>query len=138
MGQVVCTPIHLSITVVKWTWSFEAWQTALACIPAQDPTAAQTALQAKFREGLKLSKAAKANPPPPQPSRLVAVPVGRVNEGLVQMPWVRAAALEKEILAAQEESSAIIILFSSRAGGFHFPPCAHSRGPRHSKKASRV
>ncbi|KAJ7024390.1 hypothetical protein C8F04DRAFT_161168 [Mycena alexandri] len=97
-----------------WDKCFEAWQTALACIPAQDPTAAQTALQAKFREGLKLSKAAKANPPPPQPSRLVAVPVGRVNEGLVQMPWVRAAALEKEILAAQEESSAIIILFSSR------------------------
>ncbi|KAJ6523560.1 hypothetical protein B0H19DRAFT_972766 [Mycena capillaripes] len=92
-----------------------AWEAALACIPSQDLTSGQKALQAQFREGLKASKAAKANPPPS--TRLVAVTVGKKNgskNSIRKMPWLRAAALEKKALAAQEHSSVIVLLYASR------------------------
>ncbi|KAF7337581.1 Small glutamine-rich tetratricopeptide repeat-containing protein beta [Mycena sanguinolenta] len=94
-----------------WEKCFAAWDSALACIPSQDLTAAQKALQAQLQDGIKASKAAKARPPPP--SRLVAVPTGR-NGNTKKMPWARAAALEKKILASQKDSSAIVILYASR------------------------
>ncbi|KAJ6623068.1 hypothetical protein B0H10DRAFT_2011004 [Mycena sp. CBHHK59/15] len=94
-----------------WAKCFDAWESALACIPSQDLTPSQKALKGQFREGLKASKLAEANPPPP--SRLVAVPAGR-RGNMANLPWVRAAKLEKKILAAQEQSSAIIILYASR------------------------
>ncbi|KAJ6520220.1 hypothetical protein C8R45DRAFT_954328 [Mycena sanguinolenta] len=94
-----------------WEKCFAAWDSALACIPSQDLTAAQKALQAQLQDGIKASKAAKAKPPPP--SRLVAVPTGR-NGSTKQMPWARAAALEKKILASQKDSSAIVLLYASR------------------------
>ncbi|KAF8215758.1 hypothetical protein K438DRAFT_1704631 [Mycena galopus ATCC 62051] len=95
-----------------WDKCFNAWDAALACMPSQDLTPAQKALQAQLRDGVKASKAAKAKPPPP--SRLVAVPIGRNEKGKRTMPWVRAAALEKKILAAQKDSSAIVLLYASR------------------------
>ncbi|KAJ7109813.1 hypothetical protein C8R44DRAFT_263390 [Mycena epipterygia] len=95
-----------------WDKCFAAWDAALACIPSQDLTSGQKALQTQFREGIKASKAAKANPPPP--SRLVAVPVGRNSNNIRNMPWVRAAALEKKHLVAPELSSAIVLLYASR------------------------
>ncbi|KAJ7508704.1 TPR-like protein [Mycena galericulata] len=97
-----------------WDKCFGAWESALACIPSQDLTTGQKKLQAQFREGLKASKTAKANPPPP--SRIVALPVGRKGKAssMDRMPWARAAALEKKIIATQEDSSAIIILYASR------------------------
>ncbi|KAJ7492235.1 hypothetical protein FB451DRAFT_1021432 [Mycena latifolia] len=95
---------------------FDAWETALACIPSQDLTSGQKALQAQFREGLKASKVAKANPP--APSRLIAVPIGRAKNDIRKMPWVRAAALEKKVLAAQDLSSAIVLLYASRVRKF--------------------
>ncbi|KAJ7116811.1 hypothetical protein C8R43DRAFT_902312, partial [Mycena crocata] len=87
---------------------FDAWNAALACIPSQDLTSGQKALQAQFREGLKASKAAKANPPPP--SRVVAVPAGRNNKNIRNMPWARAAALK----TVHEDSSAIMLLYASK------------------------
>ncbi|KAJ6601430.1 hypothetical protein DFH09DRAFT_1490793, partial [Mycena vulgaris] len=95
-----------------WDKCINAWETALSCIPSQDLTSGQKALQGQFREGLKASKAAKANPPPP--SRLVGVPLGRGKNDIRKMPWVRAAALEKKVLATQKQSSAIVLLYASR------------------------
>ncbi|KAJ7755028.1 hypothetical protein DFH07DRAFT_822661 [Mycena maculata] len=90
-----------------WDKCFGAWDSALACIPSQDLTDSQKALKAQFLEGVKASKTAKANPPPP--SRLVAVPVGHKGNPMKKMPWARAEAL-KEI---EEDSSAVIILYAS-------------------------
>ncbi|KAJ7193970.1 hypothetical protein GGX14DRAFT_477098 [Mycena pura] len=95
-----------------WDKCFDAWDAALACIPSQDLTPAQKALQAQLRDGVKASKSAKANPPPP--SRIVAVPTGRNKNAINKMPWARAAALEKKALVAEELSSAIVILYASR------------------------
>ncbi|KAJ7361328.1 hypothetical protein DFH08DRAFT_768216 [Mycena albidolilacea] len=95
-----------------WDKCFAAWDTALACIPSQDLTPVQKALQAQLKEGLKASKLAKAKPPPP--SRIVAVSTGRKGNGIKNMPWVRAAALEKKLLAAEELSSGVVLLYASR------------------------
>ncbi|KAJ7651524.1 hypothetical protein DFH06DRAFT_995832 [Mycena polygramma] len=103
---------------------FDAWEAAFASLPSQDLTAGQKALQAQFQDGLKASKAAEAKPPPP--TRLVAVAVGRNGHrnAIGKMPWVRAAALEKKVLAAQQHSSVIVLLYASRVNSLIHPTCS--------------
>ncbi|KAK7063882.1 TPR-region domain-containing protein [Favolaschia claudopus] len=97
-----------------WDQCFSAWDTALACIPSQDLTDAQKALQAQLQEGLKASKAAQSKPVPRD--RIVEIPTAGSGgrNAMNKMPWTRAAAMEKKIIAEDLDSSAIIILYASR------------------------
>jgi hypothetical protein len=102
-----------------WDKSVDAWENALSSLPSeQNLTPAQIVLKAQYEAGLKTAQDGKAQPPPTDK----IIELASSPEGIAMMPWIRALAMEKELVEKRDSNSSVRILFFDTFGFSHSCP----------------
>jgi hypothetical protein len=103
--------LHDIQALANWEVCMNAWETALSCLPPEhEMTPEHKALKTQFDAGLKKAKDSNVELHHAAQDNVKVMSLDQVQNDL---PWKRALAMEKELIAKEHTMSSVRIYFIS-------------------------